>query len=667
MICRRPTKQQESFEQLVVMASKHKWSAAYCNKVQRFIQSEDNKDFIKNSGTRCLRELASNMAPPKLLQWFLDNVSIKPKDLGYSLFLIIEKHHNVRDNTHHKQYLELFLQKGASLDFKCNNWECVFSYVLKRGDLECIKLLFEKNPLLLTSKNQYNQSCVDYLTRTGNLNCIKFLLEQGYLLLVDKEGGGKSLIDRKKKSRVDDIVVKHNPECIKFLLEQNCLSLDHKDLYGRSLVDCLVSTGKLDYIKFLLTAKRITLDYKDKDKQSILHYAVKANKADTVQYLIKEAPSSLLNSQDCWGHTPLALAAKRGATEMRKLLCEAKWDHTPLTFAAERGTTEIITLLCEANADPNIQDQKGQTPLYFLLTECYSDSVSFREHRQQIELMLKYGATLNVVDIWGNTPLHHAVSCYTSRQRTIDLLSTLNITPIPQLLLQKVSNVKSYIDRQNNEGDTALHIALRDGKKSLVELLLNYNPSCDISNEADELPLDVAINVYQQKSKNIDYLNIIRRILSSMCLSEDRISESLEQIEIPALREFLHSSIKSGSKSARADGPVKKEEEGKAVKAEAKKEEVIEDVISNTPNVEPAKKVDLTVEWFPLTYWQATLQKIVTPSMASGSPLLKQHKMPLLSCWHSENNENHKPFLGDTARVNEYAFPTYEELLAEVD
>lgn len=70
------------------------------------------------------------------------------------------------------------------------------------------------------------------------------------------------------------------------------------------------------------------------------------------------------------------------------------------------------------------------------------------------------------------------------------------------------------------------------------------------------------------------------------------------------------------------------------------------------------KSLNQTTECFPLTYWQkTTLQRIVAPP----------NKIPLLLGWHSENNENNKPLLGDAARVDEDTFPIYDDLLAEVD
>jgi hypothetical protein len=95
---------------------------------------------------------------------------------------------------------------------------------------------------------------------------------------------------------------------------------------------------------------------------------------------------------------------------------------------------------------------------------------------------------------------------------------------------------------------------------------------------------------------------------------------------------------------------------------------VLEEVISDNVIEELVEKVKPIPQWFVLSDWQkSALQRLVPTSMASGYPLLKQHKTPLLLCWHSENNAHHKPFLGDAARVDEDAFATYEALLAEVD
>ncbi len=73
---------------------------------------------------------------------------------------------------------------------------------------------------------------------------------------------------------------------------------------------------------------------------------------------------------------------------------------TPLHWVAQRGLTNGIACLLANGADPNVTDDKGQTPLHLIAQKGVG--------KNQVELLIEHGADLNARDDTGQTPLDYA-------------------------------------------------------------------------------------------------------------------------------------------------------------------------------------------------------------------------------------------------------------------
>ncbi|KAJ1566175.1 hypothetical protein HK096_011000 [Nowakowskiella sp. JEL0078] len=96
--------------------------------------------------------------------------------------------------------------------------------------------------------------------------------------------------------------------------------------------------------------------------------------------------------------------------------------------------------------DPNIRDENGLTPLHY--------NVKRGSRCESIRLLIKFGASMDVVDHFGNTPLHDTADLETSRA-LLDVINTQEAAPGNRLL-------RDLLSRRNCEGLTPLEAAIRD-------------------------------------------------------------------------------------------------------------------------------------------------------------------------------------------------------------
>jgi ankyrin repeat protein len=108
-------------------------------------------------------------------------------------------------------------------------------------------------------------------------------------------------------------------------------------------------------------------------------------------------------------------------------------DQTLLHEAAMAGEAELATVLCRAGADPDAREAEGHTPLYRAATGdvarvllAAGAAVNVASGPTQgtalhqaarhgsvsvVQALLQYGATIDALDVKGQTPLRRAVNC----------------------------------------------------------------------------------------------------------------------------------------------------------------------------------------------------------------------------------------------------------------
>lgn len=142
------------------------------------------------------------------------------------------------------------------------------------------------------------------------------------------------------------------------------------------------------------------------EKAKSIYDIARSGTVAEVKELMKQNPD-IINQVNENGFSPLILACYRGNTEVAKYLIDHVKD---LNYKSREGTAlaglsikynkELTEYLLKKNADPNIADPTGFTPLFW--------AVKFG-NKELTELLLKYKADKTLKDSMGMTPFEYAL------------------------------------------------------------------------------------------------------------------------------------------------------------------------------------------------------------------------------------------------------------------
>ncbi|KAK7957652.1 hypothetical protein PG988_012500 [Apiospora saccharicola] len=257
-----------------------------------------------------------------------------------------------------------------------------------------------------------------------------------------------------------------------------------------------------------------------------LHLVIVAKSEAVVRILLRHHVDANLKTGgegDLKGRTPLSLAAATGSTEVFRALMEHGADpqllgdqgESPLHLAAASGFAEILQFLLETKAtDIELRDtSRDATPL----------SLAARwRRRDAVRLLASQGASLDVRDNTGWTPLHWAVhhgdkllvrylvgdlagvDLLEARDDgyglTVLMMAAVNgDTDMVALLLNSGASTAA----KDDEGRTALHHAARNGREAVVEALVDHGADITAETNDGRRPEQLALDAGYEETADL--------------------------------------------------------------------------------------------------------------------------------------------------------------------
>lgn len=194
----------------------------------------------------------------------------------------------------------------------------------------------------------------------------------------------------------------------------------------RTDYDCKLKKQHEDYIR----NSGLSLELKPGECHP-LHWACSGNHFEIFIYLLEAC------------NIPVDMCDQNGATS--------------LMIAASAGDENIVKVLIKRNADINKTDHAGQTALHYAV----------KDNRVKItEILLLNNADVNAMD-------------FTSQTTPLFCAASKGHLAIARSLIEE----ECKLDCQNLNGDTPLHIACREERQEIAELLLFSGASSTLRNK----------------------------------------------------------------------------------------------------------------------------------------------------------------------------------------
>ena len=311
---------------------------------------------------------------------------------------------------------------------------------LKNSPYLDLNKLLDKNTKIIKSNKTINASyfsAMDIAAIYNNFDALKLLIDYGANI-------NFKMIE---KPRSEFVASRYsNPKILKAYLDKNIyLLMNSEDVI--SIMKAAIFGDNVENIKYLVMALGIDVD--TKDTNTMLHYASGVGAIESMKTLISLGAN--VDNTNSYFQTSL---------------------HYILEINANKKT-ESVKILLDGNANVNLQETNGNTPLHLSLINASKS----QDYSKVIDMLLEKNANVNITNKNNEIALNIAV-------KNNDYNNSLK-------LINKGSDV-NHIDKYYNP----LHIAIKNNNTALAKALIENGANISLRDkEKNYTPLNMAIEV----------------------------------------------------------------------------------------------------------------------------------------------------------------------------
>jgi len=330
-------------------------------------------------------------------------------------------------------------------------------------------------------------------------------------------------------------------ESLTNMLNSGKIDINYQDKHLRTFLHLTIQTNNTEAASWLIDNK-ININLEDQEFKTALQYAVRYNNYEIVKKLIT-INNEMINKKDIYGRSLLQEATISGNHKVAELLLKYKADinskdnqgrnviFDALTFGDKdfinrlleeddlelnnidinhetimhnqyvEENEDIALKLIEKGASTTIQNGKGETYL------CKA-ALKGVDNYDVVKSALENGADINASASKGNNSiLMELISASLKRGSTVDN-NREALMPIITNLIDDGIDVNAI----NEDGETALFPAVRDGDVKLTQMLLNAGANPNIINKEKETTLSITA-LYVSALKGVDGILTLKALL----------------------------------------------------------------------------------------------------------------------------------------------------------
>ncbi|PSN55856.1 hypothetical protein C0J52_02774 [Blattella germanica] len=396
--------------------------------------------------------------------------------------------------------IKLLVDAGADVNKKNENGETVIFWAYENGGIEILKYLFEKKADFNIKVN--DSTLLIFASKIGKFEIVQYLCEMETVDIT---------ICNKQGNNALHIAAQHGwLNVVSYLFDKfrNLLNKVNKDGETPLLVAAL--HGKWDIVQYL-EDRGANIHARKTDGTNVLHIAIKERNEKIVDWLLRKKFNMEIRTKN--KDTIFHIAAETGAKALLQYFFARKklnfqsvnnFGDTLLHFAVRGNHIPTIEFLLQFNM-VNRKNKNGQTPLH--------EAVTPKNSFDAVEILLNYGANVNLADKMGNTPLHLAglntdinvniVQILTNYGASLNICNKSRNTPLDLAIQRKnYKFVEKTLDL--NDLDSALIIVSMVGQWTMLPSLLEKGANVNTTAFCGITPLHVA--VFDYEFEIVDYL-----------------------------------------------------------------------------------------------------------------------------------------------------------------
>lgn len=418
--------------------------------------------------------------------------------------------------------IKALLQKGVRVNTLVQSGFTLLGQAVQIGNIEVLKLLLNAEEFFPPDDHEYPSTAEQSYALDETLDA--FLRPT---TTVWHKSGNERKESRQASRTTDSCIflprddVSHNQMGLGLFqslrrLAPHCRKTDVNlpDFYDRMPVHYAAELGRPDILELLLRAG-CRVNVSDSDNVTPLHLAVARGHEEVAHMLLKAG--SRVNSKNSDKSSTLHIAASRGHTAIVNRLLQYgamvdvpdASDRTPLLVAVSRGHAEVVKVLLDYHANANIEEIHGYTPL--------SEAV-WRRDVTLAKLLLDAGAKVP----HGQHLLHYSVAH--------------GAVPLACLLLERGASVNV----RDALGNTPMHLAIRNKLPALLQELVRNGGDVNVTNGLSGLSLLHEVVVELQEDSFSMFRTILHILLKNGCNMD---CESFTKGDTPLFRALLSDKV----------------------------------------------------------------------------------------------------------------------------